>query len=123
MVYITVSLRPNSPFHPRQALAGPIFLTSGIPFRPPGRIFDGGFPDFRWTHSDRKSHLELKAASLALHHWVKVLRSLQVLTATDNTTVVSVYPQTGRDPLQRPVTSSCCFILWLQSHLLRSISQ
>ena len=74
-----------------------------------------------WTQSDCKLHnnsLELKVASLALHHWVTVLRSLQVMIATDNTTVVSIYPQTGRDPFPHPVTSTVVVLTLLPSRPL-----
>ena len=33
-VYTTMSIRPFNPCHPTQAVAGPFFLTSGIPIRP-----------------------------------------------------------------------------------------
>ena len=47
MVYFTVLFRPISPCHPLSGIDRTyFFITSGIRFRPPRRIFDGGFPDF-----------------------------------------------------------------------------
>ena len=45
----------------------------------------------------------------ALHHWTTVLQGLQVMIATDNSTVVSVFPETGQDKFPCPVMSSCGF--------------
>ena len=45
-----------------------------------------------WTCSERELHinvLKLKAAILALQHWVAVLQGHHVLIATDNTFVVA----------------------------------
>ena len=68
MVYFTVSFRPISPCHPLSGIDRTyFFITSGIPFRPPRRIFDGG-PSFQVLGpiSDHKLHitsLELQTAS------------------------------------------------------------
>ena len=85
-VYITVSIRPFSPCHPTEVMAGPIISHIRNPYPAiPGRIYDfhgclypvlgrhmgdsqiAGF----WTRSERQLHinvLELKAVILARQH-------------------------------------------------------
>ena len=51
-----------------------------------------------WNRSERRLHisvLELKAAVLALHQWVSVLKGRQVMIATDNKTVVDYINKQG----------------------------
>ena len=59
-----------------------------------------------WTHSDCKLLIN------SLVSWPSItglqcFRASQVMSATDNTTVV--FPQTGWDPFPCPIMSSCCF--------------
>ena len=81
------------------------FLTSGIPIRP----FHADLTFFTdastqgwgahmgdsqisgtWTNTERKLHINcLEAVMLALRLWAPVLQGLQVMIATDNSTVVS----------------------------------
>ena len=71
-----------------------------------------------WTCTDRKLHincLELKAVIYALQHWAPVLQGLQVMIATDNSTVVSYINKQGgtRSPTLLRLTVD--LFLWLEA--------
>ena len=121
-VYATASIRPTVLANLRRQWQDLCFLTSGIPIR----TFQADFMIFTdastqgwgthmgdsqisgtWTRTDRKLHiicLELKAVGSALKHWVPMLQGLQLIIATDNSTVVFVYQQTRWDPFPHLVT-------------------
>ena len=119
-VYITVSIRPFSPCHSTEAMAGSIVSHIRNPYPAiPGRIYDfhGRLYSVLWRHmgnsqivcfwtrSERQLHinvLELKSVILALQHWVLVLQGHYVMIATD---CCSLYQQTGWDPFPRPVAA------------------
>ena len=70
------------------------------------------------TGSERKLYinvLELKAVTLALHHWVSVLQGHQVMIATDNTTVVAYINKQGGTHSHTLLRLVVDLLLWLQS--------
>ena len=89
---------------PFRALTGPIVLTSGISYRPPTRIFDGYLDPFQTASSTSpvwSSRRQVGPPSLQ--------QGPQVMIATDNTAVVSVFPQQGGSI---PAMSSCGLLFY-----------
>ena len=111
-VYTTTSVRPIGPCQLTPAMAGPIFSYLWNPYP----SFPGGFYDFHGGHVGLGAHtgdsqisgtwapldcllhiscLELKAVEAVLHDWAPVLQGHQVMTARDNSTVVSYINKQG----------------------------
>ena len=124
-VYATASIRPTGPCQPSTALAGPMFLTSGIPIR----MFQADFTIFldastqgwgahmgdsqisgTWTRTDRKLHincLELKAVVSALKHWAPMLQG--------HSTVVSYINKQGGTHSPTLLCLTVELLLWLEA--------
>ena len=78
----------------------------------------GGFPDFGCLETEHRLHinvLELKAAMLALQHWVAALQGHQVMITTDNTTVIAYINKQGGTHSHALLRLVVDLILWLQT--------
>ena len=110
------------------------FLTSGIPIRPVqaeftiftdastqgwGAHMEDSQISSIWNYSDSRLHINtllLKAVILILHHWVSVLRGHQVMTATNNTTVLAYINKHGGTHSHTQLHLLVHLFLWLQTH-------
>jgi hypothetical protein len=72
-----------------------------------------------WTQEESSFHihcLELKTIIKALHTWIPFLEGLQVLIATDNTSVVSYINQQGGTHSHSLLSLTQELLLWVNTH-------